>query len=311
MMFEPNISLIIGVYNEESTIGNLLSSIRATEYPKEKLEIIIIGKCSTDMTDKIIEYFISENPQLNIKFLQDTHKGIGNARNIGIETSSSDILTILDGDHMMTPDYLHKMVAPLEDSNIHGSDPIQLISNKENILARLLWNREYLGDTEYEPGFRMFRKKVIHLVGMYDNRLAAYDDQITGKANKLGFKSVKADAILYHAYPGNTRDILNAARWRGMSLAKVWIWDKQKAIRIGMFPALCISPLASVLLCIVNPFFIFGALPFIFMETVRIKKMYRNDKWKGLLLMPLLDIAEMTYYSFSFIRGLNYGKATK
>ena len=54
------VSIVVAVRNEEKNIAGLLESIEKQNYPKEKIEIIIVNDHSTDNTVGEIEKFIFE-----------------------------------------------------------------------------------------------------------------------------------------------------------------------------------------------------------------------------------------------------------
>ena len=54
---KPNVSILIPAYNEEKIIRQKLESIYASDYPKEKIEIIVGSDASTDGTNEIVKSF--------------------------------------------------------------------------------------------------------------------------------------------------------------------------------------------------------------------------------------------------------------
>jgi cellulose synthase/poly-beta-1,6-N-acetylglucosamine synthase-like glycosyltransferase len=53
----PRVSLIISAYNEAKVIGKKLRNSLALEYPRERLEILVVSDCSSDQTDEIVRSF--------------------------------------------------------------------------------------------------------------------------------------------------------------------------------------------------------------------------------------------------------------
>src|SRR6478672_13564936 len=51
--YTPRISILIAAYNEEEAIERKIRQTLALEYPKEKLEVLVLSDCSTDRTDEI------------------------------------------------------------------------------------------------------------------------------------------------------------------------------------------------------------------------------------------------------------------
>src|SRR4029079_6713759 len=46
--FEPTVTVVIPMFNEGESIKETLVSLLASEYPREKLEIVVVDDCSTD-----------------------------------------------------------------------------------------------------------------------------------------------------------------------------------------------------------------------------------------------------------------------
>lgn len=64
----PNFSIIVPTKNEEAVIGRCLTALMNLDYPKDKMDIIVVDGNSSDSTGKICMEFSKEHPQ-NIKFI--------------------------------------------------------------------------------------------------------------------------------------------------------------------------------------------------------------------------------------------------
>ena len=99
--YEPMVSIIVAARNEEEFIADCLTSLTQLEYPKDKLELIIVNDRSTDKTPDIIESFEKRYP--NIKTLTTNFEG-GNLRGKtnaiaqGADISTGEILMFTDAD---------------------------------------------------------------------------------------------------------------------------------------------------------------------------------------------------------------------
>ena len=56
----PRVTLVISAYNEEEVIAGKIENSLAIDYPKGKLEIMVVSDCSTDGTDEIVKRFASK-----------------------------------------------------------------------------------------------------------------------------------------------------------------------------------------------------------------------------------------------------------
>ena len=101
-----NISVVIPTYNRRQTIGRSIDSIlNQTLFPSE---IIVVDDGSTDGTS---DYIQSNFP--SIILLQQPNKGVSSARNMGIRSSNSDWVALLDSDDEWFPKKLEKQVMAL------------------------------------------------------------------------------------------------------------------------------------------------------------------------------------------------------
>ena len=85
---EKRITVIIPVYNAEKYLKRSIDSVMAQTY--KYFEIICIDDGSTDNSGAILDSY-AESYQ-NIKVLHIENKGVGNARNLGIERANGDYI---------------------------------------------------------------------------------------------------------------------------------------------------------------------------------------------------------------------------
>ena len=65
---DKTVSILIPAYNEAESIGKTIESALALDYPKEKLEIIVIDDGSKDNSWKVIEDISKANPNIKYSF---------------------------------------------------------------------------------------------------------------------------------------------------------------------------------------------------------------------------------------------------
>lgn len=68
--FQPKLSILIPVHDEESVIESKLENIKNASYPKEKIEVLVVDDASGDKTSMKARDFMKDNPQLNIKVVR-------------------------------------------------------------------------------------------------------------------------------------------------------------------------------------------------------------------------------------------------
>jgi len=125
----PFYSVVIPAYNAGKFIGNALDSVRSQVF--QNYEIIIVNDGSQDDTlERVKNYFIGY-PYLSQKIINQNNKGIGGARNSGINAAVGEFVAFLDADDWWRKDKLLKVKRCLDQK---GS--IDLICHNEEFVEK-------------------------------------------------------------------------------------------------------------------------------------------------------------------------------
>ncbi|MBP5182671.1 MAG: glycosyltransferase [Lentisphaeria bacterium] len=110
------LSVIIPVYNEESTVGTLLEKV-ASASPGIPMEIIIVNDGSTDASGRKIREFLEKHPGrgdlLSFRYLEKPNGGKGSALKEGIAASTGSVVIIQDADLEYDPADYVKCIRPI------------------------------------------------------------------------------------------------------------------------------------------------------------------------------------------------------
>lgn len=103
---EPlSVSIIVACRNER---GNIESVVQRTPRFGRSTEIIFVEGGSSDGTWEEVQRVVAAYPGLNLKAMQQTGKGKGDAVRMGFAAATGDVLMILDADLTMPPEDLPK-----------------------------------------------------------------------------------------------------------------------------------------------------------------------------------------------------------
>lgn len=221
----PNVSIIVPCFNEEQTIEGTLRSLLALEYPKTKLEIVVVDDGSTDSTLEVANRFIG-NPQVSVY-----HKDNGGkytALNFGIEHSQGELVGCLDADSFVEPDSLREIVKRLEgDETIMAITPAMKVFRPKRALE-LMQSVEYTFGIFYKkmfdnlaainvlPGpFSVYRRDVFTQIGLFRHAHNTEDMEIAFRMHAHGLKIANAhNAVVYTTAPNTLRKLVKQrTRW--------------------------------------------------------------------------------------------------
>ena len=107
-MIWPKISIAIPTFNEEKNIKKCLDSIFSQDYPKDKLEVLVVDDDSTDQTIKIAKKY-------PVRLLRNGQKHGEIGKMIGFRAASGKYFMYLDADvELISKDFFKQLVIPLE-----------------------------------------------------------------------------------------------------------------------------------------------------------------------------------------------------
>jgi mycofactocin system glycosyltransferase len=103
----PSVSVIIPVHNRPQDLRDCLHAIEGLDYPREKLEILVINDASTDETvDVIQEYSVRS-------FRMNRPSGPASCRNFAARKAKGEVLAFLDSDCMPSRGWLMDLIGLL------------------------------------------------------------------------------------------------------------------------------------------------------------------------------------------------------
>jgi len=132
-MVFPKISIISPTRNRKNKLIRCLKSIESLDYPKDKLEVIIVDNASNDGTTSVVK---KEFPK--VKIIENEYNlGVSTALNIGIKESSGNFIFIFEDDLVLEKGCLKKLVTfSLENPKIIAAGGL-FYYNKKNRIRNL------------------------------------------------------------------------------------------------------------------------------------------------------------------------------
>ena len=108
----PFVSVVIPMRNEAGSIDSCLASVLAQDYPADRIEVILVDGQSDDGTPNAVR--AAARGDARVKVLENPHRIVPTAMNIGIRAARGEIIARVDGHTHIAPDYLRVGVETLQ-----------------------------------------------------------------------------------------------------------------------------------------------------------------------------------------------------
>lgn len=192
MLRSPVVSIIIPVFNEENTIGNVIEDTATVmDSMNMPYEIIVVDDGSTDDTRRVAaacKATVLSNGK---------NRGKGNAERKGFRHAQGDIIVTIDGDGAHKPKEISNLITPL----LNGTDITagsrflgdrNYRTSKLKLLGNLIFNVSIMlltrkSITDSQTGFRAMKKEVLKKLNLQSQGFDI-ETEITVKSLKNGFK---------------------------------------------------------------------------------------------------------------------------
>jgi glycosyltransferase involved in cell wall biosynthesis len=197
MMIEK-LSIIIPAFNEEATIYQVLLAVHQLNLINgiEK-EIIVVNDCSRDLTEFVINKFMTDYSQSKIQYIKhEINRGKGAAIQTAIQHSTGSYLVIQDADLELNPGDLNLLLKPVIDGKadvVYGSRFLNKTKSSTqskrsyyaNKLLTALSNLcSGLNLTDMETCYKLMKTEFIKKIVLKEMRFG-FEPEITAKLSKI------------------------------------------------------------------------------------------------------------------------------
>jgi glycosyltransferase involved in cell wall biosynthesis len=290
----PLVTIGVCVRNCEDYIKEAIDSILSQDFPRELIEIVVVDGYSTDKTLSIIEKELGES-DVKTKIFSE-NEGLGVARQIVVDNASGEYVLWIDGDMVISQDYIRKLVGFMDQ---HAEVGIvkgkQALEPGRNLLATLESYSRAAGrmvDYGSEKGRSkalgtagaLCRIEAIRQAGGFDRKMRSYNEdwdmEIRVRATGWSLCSVDAWYLDYERLGLTWKDLWKRYWLRGYSTH--YFLHKNK----GMIKHCRMFPPAAFASGILNAFTLF-----------------RLTRLRGVFLLPFESMFKMTAWYVGYGRS--------
>jgi len=294
-VMKPRVTIGVCVRNCENYVKEAIDSILEQKFPHELMELIFVDDGSEDNTLSIVQEYVLRI-DIPAKVFHTSWKGLGHARNMVVTNAEGDFIVWVDGDMVLSRDFVRSLVEFMEQHPEVGiAKGKQALERGSNLLATLeAYSRAAGRMVDYQSekasskalgtGGAIYRIETILQAGGFDENLRGYgeDWDIESRIRRADWLLSTTDTTFldYERY-GLTWKTLWSRYWLRGYFTHYFL-HKNRAMfnHYRMFP-----PAA----------FILGLL--------HAHKLFKLTRLKVVFLLPFQCMFKMTAWYFGFIRG--------
>lgn len=262
--FQPKVSILIPLRNEENLIEAKLENIKNVSYPKELIEILVAADDSKEQTLQKVENFVEKNPELNIKIIRQSPRGGKSvALNKALAFSTHPIVVVTDVDTLWPPYVLSNALPYLSNQQV-GAVTCRGINQNGNKSWVTKGEKSYLqfasllrlGESKihstirFEGGFCAYKKSAFK---KFDCETGADDSGTALEVIQNNYRAILVpEAVFYTEFPTKLVDKFKIKARRANQLIGLWLKCFKLLRKKGLLLPKRIA-VPEILLFVINP----------------------------------------------------------
>jgi cellulose synthase/poly-beta-1,6-N-acetylglucosamine synthase-like glycosyltransferase len=217
------VCIIIPCYNEEETVAKTIESLLDLDYPRGKLEIMVIDDGSRDDTYRIAKRY----EKRGVKVFRKPNGGKYTALNYGIQRTDAVYVGALDADSFVDRRALKRMIPYFANPKVMAVTPCMKVHEPKHWLQKVQWTEytmgiflrkvfSFLGSITVTPGpFSIYRREFFLKHGLYRHAHNTEDQEVALRIQSLDYEIENAhDAYVYTVSPDRLKTLWNQRiRW--------------------------------------------------------------------------------------------------
>lgn len=194
------LSVIVPVYNERETIGEILERVRAADLAPFEKEIVVVDDCSKDGTRELLPRLVRTEGGAEMLVFHEQNQGKGAAIRTGLRAASGDYVVIQDADLEYDPNEIRRLCEPILAGTatvVYGSRFLgkirrmtfrQWVGNKGlTVLTNLLYGASL---TDMETCYKLMPAAAVKSLNLRAQRFD-FEPEVTAKLLRRGERIVE------------------------------------------------------------------------------------------------------------------------
>ena len=225
---KPKVTIGVCVRNCEGCVMEALNSVLEQDFPHKLIEAIFVDDGSEDRTLSILDSY-APKMDMHVKTFHHEWKGLGPSRNVVVDNALGDYIVWVDGDMILSKDFVSKQVEFMERNPKVGIGKGKygmfteesFIVTFENILDLVeneLGESKNGNNTKFPgTGGSIYRVKAIKEVGGFDERMQGVgeDQEVAYRLKTAGWSFGYSSAVFYEKCEKELRALWDKYFWYG------------------------------------------------------------------------------------------------
>jgi len=211
----PRVSIVMPCRNEAAYIAACLESVLTTDYPLDRLELLVADGRSDDGTRQIVERYAALHPC--VRLLDNGARITPTGLNTAIRAATGDLIVRMDAHVIYPPAYLSRLVDALQETGADNVGGIVVTlpaddSPMARAIALAFSHPLGVGNAYFRIGvsgrrwvdtvpFGCFRRELFDRIGMFDEELVRnQDDEFNLRLIRHGGRILLLPDVRSHYY---------------------------------------------------------------------------------------------------------------
>ncbi len=218
-------AVLIPAYNERTVICKTVSSILASTVA-DRLQVVVIDDGSSDGTSDVLRSEFAHDPRVVV--FRKENGGKSAALNYGVEHAHTDVIVAIDGDTILFPDAIERLIAHFNEPTIGAVAGNVVVGNRRGLLTRFQALEYVTSQNLDRRAFELFRavgvvpgaigawrRAALLQAGGYSSDTLAEDADLTFAIQRRGWKIIsEMDAVALTEAPESLRSFMKQRfRW--------------------------------------------------------------------------------------------------
>ena len=114
----PRVTVVTAAYDEVDVIGATIANKLDSDYPADRLDVMVVSDGSTDGTDDVVRGFEPTHPGRVRLIRQEPRQGKTSGLNLAVPEARGEIVVFADANSIYEPDAIRHLVAAFDDPHV-------------------------------------------------------------------------------------------------------------------------------------------------------------------------------------------------